>query len=104
MGNPVRIYDMAKKLIELSGYKPFEDIDIQVTGLRPGEKLYEELLMNDEKKQKTENDRIFIGSESQFDINNFIKNLENIIEIASTDSKDIKKEIKKMVINYKPYI
>ena len=104
MGNHVRICDMTKKFIELSVYKPFEDIDIKVTGLRPGEKLYEELLMNDEKKQKTENDRIFIGSESQFDINNFIKNLENIIEIASTDSKDIKKEIKKMVINYKPYI
>ena len=103
MGNPVRIYDMAKKLIELSGYKPFEDIDIKVTGLRPGEKLYEELLMNDEKKQKTENDRIFIGSESQFDIDNFIKKLENIIEIASTDSNDIKKEIKAMVVNYKPY-
>ena len=104
MGNPVRIYDMAKKLIELSGYKPFEDIDIQVTGLRPGEKLYEELLMNDEKKQKTDNDRIFIGSETQFDIDNFIDNLHSIIEKASGDFADIKKEIKKMVVNYKPYM
>lgn len=103
MGNPVKIYDMAKKLIELSGYKPFEDIDIKVTGLRPGEKLYEELLMNDEKKKKTNNDRIFIGSDTQFDIEHFIVNLHNLIEKANDDSTDIKKEIKTLVVNYKPY-
>lgn len=103
MGNPVKIYDMAKKLIELSGYKPFEDIDIQVTGLRPGEKLYEELLMNDEKKQKTDNDRIFIGSDTQFDIEHFVDNLQRLIEKATNDSADIKSEIKLMVTTYKPY-
>ena len=60
MGKPVKILDMAENLIRLSGYEPYKDIDICFTGLRPGEKLYEELLMDEEGLQKTENERILI--------------------------------------------
>lgn len=103
MGKPVKIYDMAKKLIELSGYKPFEDIDIKVTGLRPGEKLYEELLMNDEKKKETANSRIFIGSDTQFDKEHFVENLKYLFDKATNDSYDIKNDIQKLVSTYNPY-
>src|SRR5699024_6110631 len=61
MGEPVKIVDLARNLIRLSGFKPDEDIKIEFTGLRPGEKLYEELLMAEEGLRKTENQRIFIG-------------------------------------------
>jgi FlaA1/EpsC-like NDP-sugar epimerase len=62
MGEPVKILDLAESLIRLSGYEPYKDIDIQFTGLRPGEKLYEELLMDEEGLRKTQNQKIFIGS------------------------------------------
>ncbi|EHE95380.1 hypothetical protein HMPREF9469_05827, partial [, partial [[Clostridium] citroniae WAL-17108] len=71
MGNPVRILDMAENLIRLSGYEPYKDIDICFTGLRPGEKLYEELLMDEEGLQKTENERIFIGKPIEMDYDRF---------------------------------
>ena len=61
MGDPVKIEDLARNMIRLSGYEPDVDIMIKYTGLRPGEKLYEELLMNEEGMQTTENDRIFVG-------------------------------------------
>ncbi|MBR2001994.1 MAG: polysaccharide biosynthesis protein, partial [Firmicutes bacterium] len=61
MGNPVKIMDLAEKLIRLSGFEPYEDIDIKVTGLRPGEKLYEELLLDEEGIKTTTHDKIFVG-------------------------------------------
>ncbi|MCQ2561661.1 MAG: polysaccharide biosynthesis protein, partial [Clostridia bacterium] len=61
MGEPVRIMDLAEKLIKLSGFKPHEDIEIQVTGLRPGEKLYEELLLSEEGIKETTHHKIFVG-------------------------------------------
>jgi len=64
MGKPVKIYDLAVNMIKLSGYKPNEDIEIKEIGLRPGEKLYEELLMTTEKMEKTENDMIFIEKDA----------------------------------------
>jgi FlaA1/EpsC-like NDP-sugar epimerase len=67
MGEPVRIYDLALDLIRLSGLKPFEDIDIELVGLRPGEKLFEELLMEDEGLTNTEFKKIYIGAPSQID-------------------------------------
>ena len=71
MGKPVRILDMAENLIRLSGYEPYRDIDIQFTGLRPGEKLYEELLMDEEGLQRTGNERIFIGKPIDMDYQRF---------------------------------
>lgn len=62
MGEPVRIMDLAEKIIRLSGYEPYEDIEIQVTGLRPGEKLYEELLLAEEGLMHTVHEKIFVGS------------------------------------------
>lgn len=67
MGDPVRIADLAKNMIRLSGYEPEKEIKIKYIGLRPGEKLYEELLMNEEGMQTTENSRIFIGRQIAFD-------------------------------------
>ena len=62
MGEPVRIMDLAENVIRLSGFVPYVDIDIEVTGLRPGEKLYEELLLDDENIEKTAHNKIFVGA------------------------------------------
>lgn len=69
MGKPVKIADLAKRIILLSGKKPDIDIKIKYTGLRPGEKLYEELMMQDENLEKTQNDKIFVGHFVDFDKN-----------------------------------
>lgn len=82
MGSPVKIVDLARNLIRLSGFKPDEDIKIEFSGLRPGEKLYEEKLMLEEGLQKTENDLIHIGKPIAFDENDFLKNLEKLAKIA----------------------
>ena len=82
MGQPVKIADLAKKMIQLSGKKPGEDIEIKYTGLRPGEKLYEELMMNDENLEKTQNDKIFIGHFTDFDKDSLLSRLEELREIA----------------------
>ena len=75
MGKPVKIYDLAVNLIKLSGYTPNVDMKIEIVGLRPGEKLYEELLMDEEGLQKTQNDLIYIGKPLQFDRDVFFKSL-----------------------------
>ena len=75
MGKPVKILDLALNLIRLSGLKPYEDIDIVFTGLRPGEKLYEELLMDEEGLQSTDNELIHIGKPIDFDEELFIHQL-----------------------------
>jgi len=100
MGEPVKIYDLAIKMIKLSGYKPFEDIDIQIIGLRPGEKLYEELLVDkDNGHIQTNNEKIFIEKlPCQIDIN---QEISDILEIFETiENGDIKKMIKKYVDTY----
>ena len=89
MGDPVRIADLAKNMIRLSGYEPEKEIKIKYIGLRPGEKLYEELLMNEEGMQTTENSRIFIGRQIAFDE----KEAEN-------ECPDICRLVKKMVPEY----
>ena len=81
MGKPVKILDLALNLIRLSGLKPYEDIDIVFTGLRPGEKLYEELLMDEEGLQSTDNELIHIGKPIDFDEELFIHQLEELDEI-----------------------
>ncbi|MDO4554431.1 MAG: nucleoside-diphosphate sugar epimerase/dehydratase [Lachnospiraceae bacterium] len=100
MGEPVKILDLAENLIRLSGLTPGVDIDIVFTGLRPGEKLYEELLIDDENKKETANSRIFIGQPVAFDERKFWDELETLKEMALNDSKEIRTMIKKIVPEY----
>ncbi len=100
MGEPVKILDLAKNLIRLSGYKPFEDIQIEFTGLRPGEKLYEELLMSEEGLQETENKLIHIGKPIEFDEEKFLMDLEELRRIAEEDSSDIRQKVREIVPTY----
>lgn len=100
MGQPVKIADLAKNLIQLSGYVPGRDIEIKYTGLRPGEKLYEELLMDEEGLQATENDRIHIGKPIVFDEDEFIKDLEDLYTEAYGETKEMKRIVHKIVPTY----
>lgn len=100
MGEPVKILDLAENLIRLSGYKPYEDIDIEFTGLRPGEKLYEELLMSEEGLQETPNKLIHIGKPIEFDEEKFQKELEELKKTADRDSDTIKQMVQKIVPTY----
>ena len=100
MGEPVKILDLAKNLIRLSGYKPGEDIAITFTGLRPGEKLYEELLMDEEGMQDTPNKLIHIGKPIAFDTKEFSEQLDRLYEVANLDSEMIRGEVRKIVPTY----
>ena len=100
MGEPVRIYDLAVNLIRLSGYTPNVDIKIQITGLRPGEKLYEEILMEEEGLVDTPNKRIHIGKPIDLDENIFFKQLDELYKVAYEENKDIKDLIKQIVSTY----
>jgi len=100
MGEPVRILDLAENLIRLSGFKPYEDIMIEFTGLRPGEKLYEELLMNEEGLQSTANNLIFIGKPIDIDEEKFLRQLEELKEICYMEPAEIRKKVKEIVPTY----
>ena len=100
MGEPVKILDLAKNLIRLSGYKPGEDIPITFTGLRPGEKLYEELLMDEEGLQDTPNKLIHIGKPIEFDMEVFCKQLDRLYEVANMDSEAIRDAVREIVPTY----
>ena len=100
MGKPVKILDLALNLIRLSGLKPYEDIDIVFTGLRPGEKLYEELLMDEEGLQSTDNELIHIGKPIDFDEELFVHQLEELDELSRIDSPDIKQKVMEVVPTY----
>ena len=100
MGQPVRILDLAENLIRLSGYKPYEDIDIQFTGLRSGEKLYEELLMEEEGMQDTENKLIHIGKPIELDEEKFLRQLEELKDVCVREPVEIRKLIKDIVPTY----
>ena len=102
MGEPVKIDDLAKNLIRLSGYTLGVDMEIKYTGLRPGEKLYEELLMKEEGLQETDNKLIHIGKPIEFDKENFFDNLEKLKEEAYEESSNIRELIKKVVPTYHP--
>jgi len=102
MGEPVKIVDLATKMIRLAGYKPNEDIVIEITGLRPGEKLFEELLVdhNHEEQQKTPNNKIYI--EKQKDIDEDELELNNILEVfENLSNKEVKDFVAKVIKTYK---
>ena len=100
MGEPVRILDLATNLIKLSGYRVGEDIEIKFTGLRPGEKMYEELLMSEEGLKTTDNKMIFIGKPIEFDEERFVQQLEKLGEDAKSETADIRKDVKEIVSTY----
>ena len=102
MGSPVRIDTLARNLIRLSGFKPDVDIPIAYTGLRPGEKLYEEKLMAEEGLQKTENDLIHIGNPIRFDENAFLENLKALMQAAYANRENIRELVEQMVVTYHP--
>lgn len=99
MGEPVKIRVLAENLIRLSGFKPYEDIKIEYTGLRPGEKLYEELLLNEEGITKTDNKKIYIGRPIEFDNEEFLKHLKALYYVAQ---KNRKSEVEKLVAEIVP--
>lgn len=90
MGKPVKILDLAINLIRLSGYTPFKDIDIKFTGLRPGEKLYEELMLDTETVDNTSHEKIFIMRDNAIDLESFDKNLENLIQLSKEQNNSEK--------------
>ena len=100
MGEPVKILDMAENLIRLSGYEPYKDIEIEFTGLRPGEKLYEELLMDEEGLEETKNKRIFIGKPIRMDYEQFEEGLRELDDAVWMETGDIRSLVKKLVPGY----
>lgn len=102
MGEPVKILDLAKNLIRLSGYKVEEDIKIEFTGLRPGEKLYEELLMNEEGLTETENRMIHIGKPIELDEMRFFGQLNKLKRAATEECPTMKELIQEIVPTYNP--
>ena len=102
MGEPVKILDLATNLIKLSGYRVGEDIQIVFTGLRPGEKMYEELLMNEEGLKETANKMIFIGKPIEFDEEEFRSQLAGLEQEAMDETSDIRAAVEKIVTTYHP--
>ena len=100
MGAPVKIDTLARNLIKLSGYKPDEDIKIVYTGLRPGEKLYEEKLMAEEGLEKTPNELIHIGKPIAFDVEQFLGQLEKLAEYSYSESSEITGFVESVVPTY----
>ena len=100
MGKPVKIYDLAVNLIKLSGYTPNVDMNIEVTGLRPGEKLYEELLMDEEGLGKTDNDLIYIGKPINLNEDTFFYDLERLYKAAYEETDDMKEIVSLLVPTY----
>lgn len=102
MGSPMKIDTLARNLIQLSGYKPDVDIKISYTGLRPGEKLFEEKLMAEEGMKKTPNDLIHIGCPIPFDTEKFLEQLEKLMRASYENDKDIRRMVAEMVSTYHP--
>ena len=101
MGEPVKIYELAKKIIRYKGYEPNVDIKIKITGLRPGEKLYEELLMDEEGLKETPNKLIHIGHPIKMDDKKLFKELDKLIASAYKNDKNIKEKVATIVDTYK---
>lgn len=100
MGDPVKIYDLAVNMIRLSGFEPFKDIDVKVTGLRPGEKLYEERLMEEEGLKKTENEKISIGKPLDIDEKKLFSRIELLVKQAEEETESMKDLVSELVPTY----
>ncbi|HJA11733.1 MAG TPA: polysaccharide biosynthesis protein [Candidatus Mediterraneibacter merdipullorum] len=101
MGKPVKIYELAENLIRMKGYKPNQDIMIEIVGLRPGEKLYEEILMDEEGLTKTANEMIFVGHPIAMDEDQFFDQLDDLIRYAETNGKHIKEKTAQLCTTYR---
>ena len=104
MGKPVKIYDLAYNLVKLSGYTPNVNMEIRITGLRPGEKLYEEVLMKEEGMKSTPNQLIHIGHQIEFDEDNFFNELDKLYQASYDEDSDIKSMVEKLVPTYHKYL
>jgi FlaA1/EpsC-like NDP-sugar epimerase len=102
MGEPVRIDDLARNMIRLSGLEPDVDIQIRYTGLRPGEKLFEELLMQDEGLEKTPNDLVFFGHFNDFDKEQLIESLVELKRVCQENPEQVKDVVRRLVVTYQP--
>lgn len=100
MGEPVKIYELAENIIRMKGHIPNEDIDIEICGLRPGEKLYEELLMDEEGLTKTDNQLIFVGQPIKTDEEQFLNNLDTLIQAARENTDKIKELTREICDTY----
>jgi len=100
MGQPVKILSLAENLIKLSGFEPYKDIAIEFTGLRPGEKLYEELLMSEEGLRATENELIHIGKPIEIDTDELYSVLEKMKQEMYDENADIRALVKQIVPTY----
>lgn len=100
MGEPVKILDLARNMIKLSGYRVDEDIRIEFTGLRPGEKMYEELLMREEGLKETANRMIYIGKPIEYDDAVFEEQLERLREASVNEARDIRALVREIVPSY----
>lgn len=100
MGEPVKIYELAENIIRMKGHIPNEDIDIEICGLRPGEKLYEELLMDEEGLTKTDNQLIFVGQPIKIDEEQFLNNLDTLIQAARENTDKIKELTREICDTY----
>ncbi|MDU1978905.1 MAG: nucleoside-diphosphate sugar epimerase/dehydratase [Clostridium sp.] len=102
MGQPVKIYDLAENLIRLSGYIPNEEIEIKVTGLRPGEKLYEELLMDEEGLSETPHKKIFIGRPGEFKLEKVKNNINELLDVVKLGNNEkLREKLQEVVPTYK---
>lgn len=102
MGKPVKILELAENLIRLSGYIPYEEIEIKFIGLRPGEKLYEEMLMSEEGLTTTDNKRIYVGHPIDFDPDKYIEQLDELYKSVITEPENIKSVVASIVPTYHP--
>lgn len=102
MGSSVKIDTLARNLIKLSGMKPDIDIKVEYTGLRPGEKLYEEKLMAEEGLKKTRNELIHIGCPIPFEVETFLKELQTLMDMAYVNAEDIREKVAEVVTTYHP--
>ncbi|MCR5368461.1 polysaccharide biosynthesis protein [Eubacterium sp.] len=102
MGDPVKIDDLARNLIRLSGLEPDVDIKIEYTGLRPGEKLYEEKLMSEEGLTRTANELIHVGKPIQFDDNKFLGSMNDLMTVSYENTEAIRLMVEELVDTYHP--
>ena len=103
MGEPIKILELAEKMIRLSGLIPYDDIKIEFVGLRPGEKLFEEILMNSETMRKTANGKIYVGKQKEKIETNFEEIYESLISIANQNDYNLAKQgLQKYVETYNP--